>query len=286
MTVVGGGAEQDSGTRVWATPEWRERAVAWLDAQLANAGVHRVGDVEQPHLRPWATALSAQTNRGKVWLKAACAGTRFEVGLYELLQRAAPRWVLAPIAVDTARGWIVLPDGGPSLGEAVGGAEVASALARILPQYGELQRTLAPHAAALLALGVADMRAPAMPERFDQALEAVRPHVESSETPEDAETFRRVEAHRSTYLEWCNELAAAPVAPSLDHNDLHPWNIFVEPGLAAAKFYACRVGKVARVLTWQRAVEQRTPGEGEHLARAPMAWLASVLDAEYLGPRG
>ena len=151
-------AEQ-SGTILWSTPEWRAGAVAWLDEQLSKAGMARIGDAEQPHLRPWATALAVQTDRGKVWLKAACPGTRFEIALYPLLARAAPRWVLEPIAVDTDRGWIVLPDGGTVLGDAASGDELASALARVLPAYAELQRALIPHAAELIAQGVADMRA-------------------------------------------------------------------------------------------------------------------------------
>jgi hypothetical protein len=51
--------------------------VSWLDDQLAAAGIQRTGAVE--------------------------------IGLYELLHRTVPDRVLAPIAIDMARGWIVLP---------------------------------------------------------------------------------------------------------------------------------------------------------------------------------
>ena len=41
----------------WASASWRAAAVSWLDEQLGAAGIERVGEVEQPHLRPWATVL-------------------------------------------------------------------------------------------------------------------------------------------------------------------------------------------------------------------------------------
>jgi hypothetical protein len=126
------------GVVVWSSPQWRAEAVAWLDARLADAGVDRTGDVDQPHLRPWATALSAPTTAGTVWLKAAGPGTAFEVGLYGVLHRAAPDHVLAPLATDTARGWMVLPDGGPPLGERLAGPALIDAMAAVLSHYGWL----------------------------------------------------------------------------------------------------------------------------------------------------
>ena len=55
--------------------------MAWLDERLAASGIRRTGEVEQPHLRPWATALRAPTDRGPVWRKAAGPETAFEVAL-------------------------------------------------------------------------------------------------------------------------------------------------------------------------------------------------------------
>jgi hypothetical protein len=46
---------------------------------------------------------------------------------------------------------------------------------------------------------------------------------------------------------------------------------------------ACRVAKLARVLTWQRAIEMVDAQEAAKLARVPLSWLASVLDSEYPG---
>lgn len=232
------------GAAVWASASWRESAVSWLDKQLAAAAIERTGEVEQPHLRPWATVLKAPTAEGPVWLKAAGPTTAFEVGLYDLLQRVAPDHVLNPIAVDLDRGWVLLPDGGPPLGASLTGAELANAIARALPQYGQLQRDLAPHADDLLALGVADMRPKVMPRRFEEALEAVGRYVRRHGSADDRDTHASVAALRETFVSWCERLVGAPGSASLDHNDLHPWNILVDAD-GRARFYDWGDGVVA-----------------------------------------
>ena len=202
--------------------------MTWLDERLAASGIRRTGEVSQPHLRPWATALRAPTDRGPVWLKAAGPETAFEVALYQLLERAAPERVLAPIASDPGRGWVVLPDGGVTLGERLGELDPVEAMAVVLPEYGRLQRDLAPRVDELLRLGLADMRAAVMPRRFEEAVEAVGRYVERRGTGSDHETVRRVLAMRGRFGEWCARLQGAAVGASLDHNDLHWWNVFVD----------------------------------------------------------
>ena len=58
-----------------------------------------------------------------------------------------------------------------------------------------------------------------MPARFDEALEAI-----------DGDD--RVAALRPAVVEWCERLAASPMPASIDHNDLHAFNI-----LAGERFY-------------------------------------------------
>lgn len=292
-------------------------------------------------MRPWGEVAKAATDRGAVWLKAPGRATVFEVGLYELLATRVPEQILVPIAVHTDRGWILLPEGGQPLGETAEGQELADATVAALERYGRLQRTLADDVDAMLALGVDDMRPPAMPARFDQALRAAGRYVAERGNDRDRASLERIRERRGWFTGLCEELAARPGGASLDHNDLHPWNILGEAGNPASlRFYdwgdsvvahpfaamlvplgfaargsptdverardaylgqfldlaphaelvatlelACRVAKVARALTWERAM--RAAGGGDEVnpdfARAPLATLESLLDDSYLG---
>jgi aminoglycoside phosphotransferase (APT) family kinase protein len=142
---------------------------------------------------------------------------------------------------------------------------------------------------------------------------------------------------------WCERLVSSPAPPSLDHNDLHPWNILGDPGhpkyydwgdsvvahpFAAARLpllfvqrdldaglddprflrardayldvfadlaprrelvealaLACHVAKIARALTWDRALraarDQDEPVEDDWVT-APRETLTSLLDESYL----
>ena len=323
--------------RLWTSVAWREQAVGWIDRRLADAGLERTGEVEQTRVRPWATVLRTPTTGGDVWMKAAGSATAFEAGLYELLSREAPDDVLAPLAVDAPRGWMLLPDGGPSLAARLDGDGWAESLAAALGQYGRLQRSLAPHTGELPALGVPDMRPEVIPERFPEALEAARASAPSTppagapspSAASPAGTLAAVEALADDVPRWCERLAASRVPASLDHNDLHQDNVlgtgpyrFYDWGdavlahafaamlvpsqvlagpqldraraayleafadlappdeLAADLELACRVARIARTLTWERALRSaREQGEplDPFFAHAPYEELAALL---------
>lgn len=215
-----------------------DQALAWLDEQLAAAGIERTGEVAQPRVRPWGRVIQTSTTEGTVWLKAPGPTTAFEVPLYALLHRVAPDHVLEPIAVDVDRALLLLPDGGPALADRLTGTAFADEMSRVLVQYARMQRALAPHTDELLGLGVADMRPEAMPRQFREALAVVRSYLERVGSTAEREGFERVIAMEETVGSWCERLTALPGQPSLDHNDLHPWNILIARlGTGQVRFY-------------------------------------------------
>ncbi|MGW5051012.1 phosphotransferase [Actinokineospora sp. NPDC004072] len=291
----------------WTDRGWRAQAVAWMDEALARRGAVRVGEVEQPRVRPWATVLTAPTSAGRVWLKASGERTAFEAGLYLLLREVAPEWVLEPLAADPARGWVLLPDGGPPLGD-------VSGLGSALVAYARLQRRLMPHVDRMLSAGVADMRPAVLPDRLAEAVAVVGGDLPAEFA--DGTAARLV-------ADWACELAASALPASLDHNDLHPQNVLSGPrfydwgdsvvahpfaaamlpldvigqalgeaaAAAAGERYlaefadfgpadrlrrelvlARRLGIVARTLTWARAA-----GTADEYADAPRLTLLSLL---------
>jgi hypothetical protein len=223
-------------TTDWSSPEWLAAATGWLDDRLAAAGRTRTGPVTQPHLRIWGTVLRAETDAGPVWLKAPGPETAFEVPLYRLLAEVAPSWVLVPLAADVQRGWLLLPDGGIPLGEQTSTDELPAAVAAVVPHYAQLQRELSGHVGELLSFGLADLRPPALPDRLDEAVEATGQYLGRHATDDDHAALRRVAAARPAVEQWCHRLSAGVVPASLDHHDLHAWNILMTPS-GRAQFY-------------------------------------------------
>lgn len=320
----------------WTSPSWVQAATAWLDEQLAAAGMRRTGDVTQPHVKAWATALRAPTDRGVVWLKAAGPGTAFEIRLYPVLHRAAPDSVLAPIAIDEPRAWIVLPDGGPTLFQQTGTDQAAlvQRMTSAVADYARLQRQVQPSVPELLDRGVPDARPEVMPQRFTEAVESIAEFARSKAGEDQRAAYDRVRSMRGEVERWCERLAASRVGISIDHHDLHPGNILGEEG-EPARFYdwgdavvahpffsmfvplnyvdaegggaaalrlrdaylgefadlappgalreeldlACRLAKVARTLTWHRALQ--LAGEDHKFASAPLETLLSVAKPAY-----
>jgi hypothetical protein len=317
-----------------------KEAEAWMDAALVAVGAQRTSELETFRARPWGVVLRAETSDGVVWMKEPRGATAFEVPLYWLLAECAPEAILVPLAVDEERGWVLLPDGGTSLGERADGEELVQAMASALGRYARVQRALEPRVDDLRRTGIADMTPGAMPARFDEAIKAGARYSRASGDPADAESLERVAGHRATFVEWCEELASRPGGVSLDHNDLHPWNVLGSPdrpeglrfydwgdGVIAHPFattlvplgviarlgsqaverlrdaylepfadvasredlidtleLACRVAKVARALTWERALLAGDETSTERdFRRAPLESLESLLDDSYLG---
>ncbi|MER6593496.1 phosphotransferase [Micromonospora purpureochromogenes] len=210
----------------WADPHWQATALEWVADRLDRSGRRVTGPVE-PRVRPWSLVWRVPTDNGDVWFKANNPGTRHEAGLLAELARLTPDRVLHPIAVDTGRGWSLLPDGGPSLRDTLAAEPDLSRWERLLPGYAALQLTVAPHAQRLLALGVPDHRPAGLPERFEVLLDDEEALLLGAENGMDPELHQRLRAYRGEFEALCGRLADFGVPASIQHDDLHDGNVFV-----------------------------------------------------------
>jgi hypothetical protein len=221
-------AEQLIASERWHDPDWLAAALDWVRGSLARHGRELTGEPEQRR-RAWATVLRCPTGQGDVWFKAMAHGTAHEGPLLLALARWFPDRVLTPLAADTERGFLLLPDGGTTLRDAQHGHTDEAHWAQILVEHAELQRLAAPHADELVGLGVPDLR----PER----LPAVRAALLAEEGwlrvgRADGVTVGQLASLRADadrYAGWCAALAAIGVPGSVNHDDLHDNNVFAPP---------------------------------------------------------
>ncbi len=189
----------------WTGPDFHEPALAWA----ASYGV--AGPTTQPHLRPWATALRIDSADGVVWLKAGGVGTSYEARLVRALVAYGAPHLLTPLAIDVERGWLLLPDGGPTLRSVLDRDPSLAHWERVLPKYAALQRAVEHRALP----GTEDHSPRRLPELLDQLLRdlPVGPRAE-------------LEALQPRFAQWCDELATCGIPATLQHDDLHDNNVF------------------------------------------------------------
>lgn len=217
LTPVEPGAEVPP----WRDPQWLAEAVAWIDARLAAAGLRR-SSVPALRGRMWSVVARVPVGaQGTVWFKANPPGSAFEPGLIAALGQWAPEMVPPVLAVDTERAWMLAFDAGSRLHELLDRDPDPAHLIPVLQRYARLQRDLSARTDELLALGVPDLRPAILPERLETLLagEALRAAVGEGR-------FEALRGFPPELRERCAQLEAFGIAASLDHNDLHPNNVF------------------------------------------------------------
>jgi len=212
-----------TGLALWSTPQWREQATAWADDVLSALGIRRTGEAQQPHLRAWSTVLRLPTSAGSVWLKAPGPGTVTEVALMPVLARRGGDRVLAPYAVDLSRGWLLLPDGGAVL--ATNTPASLEVWNEALRGYAALQLALTPYVDEMLAAGAPDHRPGRLPALLDEVIAGARRHAR---TAEERSTLAAAGKEQARVAELASLLAEGTPGPSVQHDDLHRDNVFLD----------------------------------------------------------
>jgi len=251
-------------------PAWLDEAKAWITAQLDRLGTSLTGEIEQPHVRWWSTVLRVPTSDGPFYFKAVAATWTFEPALTAMLARLVPHRVPEVLAVDDQRAWFLMRDGGTRLRELMESAADLHRWQELLPLYAELQIELAPHADRLLAIGVPDERLRVLPEHLRRLLDD-RPDGLT------VEEYERLLASVGDVEALCNELVEYGLAETIQHDDLHDGQIFVQDGrylffdwgdsCVSHPFHSLVV--ILRAIAWKLDLE---PG-GAELQRLRKAYL-------------
>jgi hypothetical protein len=192
-----------------------------VQSWLAAHGVEPSGPLETIHERPWSTVLRVPTADGELYLKQEQPLQAYEVPLSVALASRWPDRVPEVVAADTDRSWLLLRDGGTRVAD----SEHYAVFARALALYGELQIGEAAHVDELLGFGLRDLRLPVVVDLYE-------PFFERDYGLEPDEVARLL-AHGPRYRELCAELEQLRLPASIQHDDLHEWNVFERGGRVA-----------------------------------------------------
>lgn len=198
----------------------------WATSALRRLGRTVVTPFEQVRARAWSTVCRAGTAQGAIWLKTCAPGTAHEAGLYLVLARHAPGSVLRPLAVDGDRGWLLLPDGGPSLREVAGAAADLETWERLLGQYADLQRALEGSVTEMLAAGTPRRGPTDLPTVREDLLADAGLMMLGHADGLSVDQRRHLVAAAPAYAADCSQLESLGIPLTVQHDDLHDNNVF------------------------------------------------------------
>jgi Phosphotransferase enzyme family len=202
----------------WAREGWLAEATAWIESSLAMLCRPVTGRAEQVRAWPLSAVLRVPADDGLVYFKATSRSPLFVdegrvmQGLAQLFRRAVPE----PLAVDSARRWMLLED----VGAAVGWDAPLDERESVLRVFAFMQVASSDDLEALFAMGCVDRR-PAWLAREttllledDEALAGLEEHERA-----------RLRSLEPTLAALCARLDEGEVPDALVHGDLHLDNI-------------------------------------------------------------
>lgn len=260
------------------SPRFLDEADAWIRSQ-----VHVLGEIEQPHVRPWSTVLRVPLDGEVLWFKAVSDGHAFEVPLTAILARLRPAAAPELLAVNVDRGWMLMHDGGTRLRELITDKTDLWRWEAFLPEYAELQITVAPMVDEFLAAGVPALRLADLPESVARLLANHESLMFDEEGGLTTEEHARLEALVPEIDAMCRELAGHGIAETIQHDDLNDGNVLARGGRYRAFDWgdACVSHPFHTLTVLLRAVAYRLdlePG-GAELCRLRDAYLEPFADS-------
>jgi len=215
---------------LWQDPDWLKQAHDWIRSETKRQSIRITGEIEQPHVYPWSTVLRVPTNAGTLFFKATATETVYEATLTQALAGWYPDTMPELLAVDTARGWMLMRDGGEQLRASIRPTQDITPWTPVISLFSEMQIGSVEHVSELLALGIPDWRLMHLPKLFSQLLtdtDSLRLDQPDGLTSDD---FRRVQELAPRFAQICDELAAYGIPETINHGDFHDGNVLVKNG--------------------------------------------------------
>ncbi len=211
----------------WARRGWFAEATSWIKTQIT--GVERVEQVKNVGI---SCVLRVCARTENFYFKVATKRALFadEPRVTRRLAERFPELIPRPVAVDSTRGWMILPDIGTNLRDAPVGLPEWT---QLMADYAHVQRELVSDGEWLLNAGCLDRRTDLSTDRRPVILETqLRALLEDDSKPgglalADLEVLRGL---RDVSLRHLAVVNGSRIPNSLVHGDWHPGNVAVRNG--------------------------------------------------------
>ena len=201
----------------WVKQGWFDDAAAWIQAQLAQRHITAVGPIVQERVWALSCVMRVATSIGDVYFKAVPPFMTQESVAMQEVSRQYPDLLPAPLAVDTGRGWMLMPDfGGDSLLRVPDLSRWQEALRRCAHMQVEQAR----YVDEWLARGIPDRRLPRMVQLTEPLMTLASRLLSGSPLGLSAEEVEGLHALPLRMHLRCAKLATYGIPPTLVHGDL------------------------------------------------------------------
>ena len=201
----------------WGQPGWLPEVREWIEREAARLG-HAVVGFEQVKHWSISSVLRIETDGPDLYFKVPARLPLFvdEATLTAALAERFPDHVSAPLAVEPARGWLLLP----AFDELLGWDAPLDVRQEALRRFARLQRRTSGLTDELLADGCLDRRLEVLETQIDPLVND--PEAVARLTSEEVAELRRL----APWLkELCRRLAGFDLPSTLVHGDLHMLNV-------------------------------------------------------------
>jgi len=214
----------------WHDPAWQKQAHDWIRTKAKRNSIQLTGEIEQNHACAWSTVLRVPSNAGTLFFKATADETIHEIALTEKLAAWLPDCMPDLVASDSARGWMLMRDGGGQLRASIRPTKDVTPWEPVITKYAEAQIGLSQHVDEILALGIPDHRLAALPALYSQVLTDEESLMIDKDKGLTSADFEKLQTMKPRFEQICADLAAFGIPESLDHGDFHDGNVLVKDG--------------------------------------------------------
>ena len=215
---------------IWHDPDWQKRAHEWIRTEAERNSIEVTGEIEQNHAYAWSTVMRVPTDQGTLFFKATAGETIYEIAFTKMAAGWFPDSFPDLLAVDTARGWMLMRDGGEQLRASIRPTQNVTPWEPVIVKYAELQIGLSRHVDEILALGIPDHRLAALPALYSQLLTDTPSLMIDQEKGLTSAEFGQLQSLTPRFEQICADLAAYGIPESINHGDFHDGNVLLKDG--------------------------------------------------------
>jgi len=212
---------------IWEQRDWLKQAHNWIRTETARRDIELTGAIKQSHIYPWSTVMRVPTNGGTLFFKASAQDVAPEAALTQALARWYPNNIPELVAVDTARGWMLMRDAGEPLRASIRPTGDLKPWERVILLYAAVQVRVVEHVPELLAMGVPDWRLATLPARYNKLLEDTGGLELAYSGGLNSTEFRRLQSLAPRFAQVCADLASFGIPETLNHGDFHDGNVLL-----------------------------------------------------------